>query len=122
MDLAAARAAIAGQVSSAGAPCLPYPPDNPSPPIAFIDTLSLDYASGQSFGLPSAGTAVVVACGQRHDMPAATAGLESAAGGVVAALHALPGLRVTGVRSGVATIARTELPAVSYTVEFPVPQ
>ena len=121
MDLAAVRDALADAVSAGGITCLPYEPDNPMPPIAFIDTLTLDYASPVSYRLPSTGTAVVIACGQRHDRAGSVALLESMVGAVVEALLDLPGAKITGIASGTTEIGRAELPAVSYTVQFPTP-
>lgn len=122
MDLAAAREALAAAVTGAGIDCTPYTTDNPSPPVGFVDTLSLDYQTPAGFCLPSQATASIVTVGQRHDPGAAMQLLESLVGPVVDALQAIPGLRLLAVDTGTATVGKNELPAVSYTVAFAVGQ
>lgn len=122
LDLHTARQALAAAASTPDVPCLPYTPDNPSPPIAFIDALTVDYGTPMTFGAPATCRAVIVACRQRHDRVAATAALEADIGPVRAALEqAVEGLSVGAVTSGTAEIGKTELPAVSYALTFPLP-
>ena len=121
IDLAAARQQLAAAASTSAVPCLPYPPDNPAPPIAFVDSLHLDYAAPVSFTIPATCTAVIVACGQRYDQAASMSMLEGDIADVVEALEQLPGLTVDSVTSGPKDIGKTTLPAVSYTVAFPIP-
>lgn len=121
IDLGAARQQLAGAVSTANIPCLPYPPDNPAPPIAFVDSLVVNYGAPLSFTAPATCTAVIVVCGQRYDQAAAMAMLEADVGPIVDAVKLLPGVTVENVASGTTEIGATTLPAVSYTVTFPAP-
>ena len=114
-----ARQAIADAVTSAGTTCLPWPEDAPAPPIAWVDTLDVDWtseAAGGSFCASAPITATVVSVDLRNDRPGATKRLESALPLTVQRLEDVPGLAVLSARSGVAEVGRTELPAVIYTV------
>ncbi len=121
IDLATARQQLATAASTSSIPCLPYPPDNPAPPIAFVDSLHLNYAAPVSFTIPATCTAVIVACGQRYDQAASMAMLEADIGPVTEVLEQLPGLTIDSVTSGTTDVGKTTLPAVSYTVTFPAP-
>ena len=121
IDLDAARQQLADTITAAGVTCLPYTPDNPAPPIGFVDSLHLGFANPATFNAPPTCTAVVITCGQRYDRAAAVAILEAAIGPVVEALEALPGLEVDTVMSGTVDIGAATLPAVSYTLTFPAP-
>lgn len=115
--LADARAALAGAVTGAGMHCLPYPPDNPSPPIGWVDQLGIDYSTATTFTLAPV-VASIVTCGLRNDKAATTSTLESLVGPVTRALHDLPGVQLVTAQSGETEIGNTELPAVIYTVRF----
>lgn len=116
-SLADAREALAAAVTGAGLHCLPYPPDNPSPPIGWVDQLGIDYGTATTFNLAPV-IATVVTCGLRNDRTNTTTALEALVGTTVAALRALPGVQVASVQSGETEIGKTELPAVIYTVRF----
>lgn len=115
-----ARAFLAQAVTSAGLECLPYPPDSTTPPIAFVDSLAVDYepGSGWSFCETGMATATITSCGQRNDKAGAMQSLESMIAPALAKLHAIPGVRVSAVQSGTADVGGAELPAVLYTVTF----
>lgn len=118
IDLHSARMELAAAASSPSIPCLPYTPDNPLPPIAFIDTLGLQAERPGSVLMPWLFRAQIVAVGQRHDRAAATTLLEGDVNEVLPSLEAIRGLRVLEVLSGTVEIGKTELPAVTYTVEL----
>jgi hypothetical protein len=115
-----AREALAGAVTAAGLECQPYPPDAPSAPQAWIDTLSVDYAQGAgwSFCMPGAGTAAIVTVGQRHDKAASTRALEDLIPLILAQLDEVVGVRVTGIQSGTVQITGQDMPSVIFTTEF----
>jgi hypothetical protein len=117
-----ARAHLAEAVTAAGLECLPYPPDSVTPPIAFVDTITVDFEAGAgwSFCMTGMATATITSCAQRNDKAGATKGLENLVNPAVAALYGIDGVRVSAVQSGVADIGGTELPAVVYTVQFAI--
>lgn len=121
IDPVAARQQLADAVTSAGLPCLPYEPDNASPPIAFVDQMHYDYETPVSFAIPAMCRAVIVTCGQRNDRQGSLSALESLTDPIVDALQTIPDLSMRDVISGNTEIGRAVMPAVSYVVEFPPP-
>ena len=120
--VADARQVLASAVTAAGLETLPYPPDNPSPPIAFVDDVAVDFTggtgSGAYFCLPGSALATVVQIAQRNDRPGAMAYLEGLMPSVLVALNEIEGLRVMAAQSGQLNVGGQDLPAVTYTVSF----
>jgi len=118
--LTGARASLAAAVSSAGIDCAPYPPDSLTPPMAYIDTVSVDYSTGTGWSFCAQGMAqaTVVAVAQRNDRAGSTQLLEDMVPAVLEALAGITGVRVLGVESGSTEVSGTTLPAVITTVEF----
>jgi hypothetical protein len=116
-----AREALATSVSDAGLKCLAYPPENPSPPIAFVDDLSVDFTGGVAMGtfcLPGAATATIVTIALRNDRAGAMQYLEGLIGPILDALYSIQGVRIASASSGQLNIGGQDLPAVTYTVQF----
>lgn len=122
MDLAAARVALAEAVTAGGLPCLPYPTDNPSPPLAWVDSLTGDFLTDTefvgTFFMPGTIEASIVSLAQRNDLPGAVAYLEGLVSPVIEQLQAVPGLKVRGWVSGAISVGGQDLPAVTYRVLF----
>jgi hypothetical protein len=121
-DLDEARQALSEAVSGSGLACLPYPPENPSPPLAFVDDISVDFTGG-AFGtgyfcLPGSATATIVTLAQRHDRTASMQFLEGKMPAILSALSAIPGLRILAAGSGQMNVGGQDLPALTYTVSF----
>ena len=117
-----ARTALATAVTTAGLSCLPYPVDNPSPPIAWVDSVVIDFTGGLAvnyFCLPGTATSTIVSIAQRNDLPGATKFLEDLIPPTLEELNAVPGLRVVSSSSGILNVGGQELPAVTVTVQFP---
>ncbi len=122
---AEARTALAAAVTTAGVQCLAYPPDNPAPPAAFVDSVAVDFTIdsgfiGGSFCAPGAGTASVVVLAQRHDRQGSIAYLEGLIAPILDELQALRGLQLVSATSGSIPVGGQDLPAVVITVRFPV--
>ena len=117
-----ARRFLADAVTGAGLECLPYPPDSTMPPVAFVDTITVDLetGSGWSFCLSGSATATITSCAQRNDKAGSTRGLEDFIAPALDALGQIPGVRVITIQSGSADIGGSELPAVVYTVQFAI--
>ena len=118
-----ARQALATAVSAGGLTCLPYPPDAPSPPIAFVDTIAVDFTGGAVAGVgyfcaPGLAVATIITVAQRQDRPGGIALLEGYVPNVLDQLAGIPGVRLVMTASGSATIAGQDLPSVFYTVQF----
>ena len=117
-----ARQTLATAVSAAGLTTLPYPPDNPSPPLAFVDDVAVDFTGGSGNGaffcLPGQAVATIVQVAQRNDRPGAMAYLEGLMPGTLQALNDIGGIRVLAVASGQLNVGGQDLPAVTYTVSF----
>lgn len=116
MNLRDVRQALADAVGD----CLPYPPDSIVAPMAWIDTLTVDFEQPLAMG-GGRGEAVIVAAGQRNDRVAALEALEGDAPGILDALESVPGLRVTSLQSGRIEVGNQTLPAVMYTTDFHLP-
>lgn len=116
------RAALADAVTVAGLPCTPYPPDALSPPAAFVDSLSIDFAGGSGFSFCLSGLArgSIVTVAQRNDKAGATQFLEDLMGPILEQLEEMDGMRVVSVDSGTANVSGVDLPSVVYSVEFGV--
>jgi hypothetical protein len=120
-NLQEAREALAFAVSDAGLTCLPYPPENPSPPLGFVDDLAMDFTGGGGFGtfcLPGSATATIVTIALRNDRAGAMQYLEGLIGPILEALYAIQGVRVVSAGSGQMSVGGQDLPAVTYTVSF----
>lgn len=115
-----ARASLAAAVSTAGIDCAAYPPDALTPPMAYVDTLSVDYNTGTGWSFCEQGIAqaAVVAVAQRNDRAGSTQLLEDLVPAVLKALAGVTGVRVLTVESGSTEVAGTTLPAVIFSVEF----
>jgi hypothetical protein len=115
-----ARQALADAVTAAGIDCTPWPPDALAPPAAFVDSVNIDYSTGNGFSFCANGLAVaqVTTCGQRNDKAGATQYLEDLIPKIIENIDGIDGVRVTGVDSGSANIAGADLPAVVYQIEF----
>jgi hypothetical protein len=117
-----ARTALAAAVTSGGLECLAYPPDNPSPPIAFVDDLGMDFSGqlggGTTFCMPGTAVATIVTIAQRNDRAGSMQFLEGLIPGVLQALQDTPGVRVATANSGQTTVGGVEVPAVVYSVQF----
>jgi len=116
-----ARVELATAVTAAGFECLPYQPDAPAPPIAFVENLTIDLTGNsvaQSFCVPGIATATIVTIAQRNDWPGSTNYLEGHVEAVLASLYGLGGLRILSVQSGQANVGGQELPTVVYVVQF----
>ncbi len=118
--LTGARRALADAVTSAGIECSPYPPDSLAAPAAYVDAVAVDYSAGAGYSFCATGsaTARVVAVAPRHDTAGSIQHLEDLAPGILRALEAVPGVRVTGVESGTVEVNGNGLPAVLFTVQF----
>lgn len=116
MNLHEIRRTLAAAVGN----CLPYPPDSVVAPMAWIDTLTVDFEQPLSMG-GGRGEAVIVAAGQRNDRVAALEALEGDAPGILDALESVPWLRVTSLQSGRIEVGQQTLPAVLYTTDFHLP-
>lgn len=117
-----ARDAIAEAVSTTGMVCQPYAPDSINPPIAFVDSISVDYSSGAGYSFCAAGeaTATVILAGQRHDRAASLQQLEDLAPAAINAIEALPGARVISTDSGNVEAMGQSLPSVLITIRFSI--
>ena len=106
------RAEIAAAVTGVGIPCEPYPPDAPSPPCAFVDTVTVNRDQMQ---YASTGVASVrlTHLGLRNDRESAGAELEGRVAEVSTLLTGL-GCRVVEIVSGLTQIGGVDLPAVQY--------
>ena len=115
-----ARAVLADAVTGAGIECQPYAPDSLNPPGAFVDSISVDYASGSGFSFCATGTASaqIITAAQRHDRAAGLQWLEDLAPEVLRRLEAIPGVRVLSAESGTVEVGTQTVPAVLYTVQF----
>ena len=117
-----ARQELADAVTAAGLQCLAYPPDNPAPPLGYVDDVLVDFTGSLngvgSFCLPGQATATVVTLAQRNDRPGSMAYLEALMPAVLNGLYALPGIRIVATSSGQLSLGGTDLPAVTYTVQF----
>jgi len=115
------RTELANAVTAAGIECLPYPPDAPAPPLAFVDNLTMDFTANtyaQSFCVPGLVTATIVTIAQRNDMPGSTNYLEGFIPAVLDSLFGIAGLRIVSAQSGQANVGGQDLPAVVYVVQF----
>src|SRR6188768_4168665 len=94
-----ARHYLADAVTGAGLECLPYPPDSTNPPIAFVDTITVDLETGAgwTFCLAGSATATITSCAQRNDKAGSTQGLEDFVDVALKALGDIPGVRVTAI-------------------------
>ena len=117
-----ARQALSASVALAGLPCLPYPPDNPSPPIAFVDDVVIDFTgtgmAAGSFCKPGLATATVVSTSLANDRTGSTKFLEGMVDLVLTEFNKVPGVRVIAAASGQITLGGQEIPTVTYTVQF----
>jgi len=113
-----AREVLANAVSISGLDCTPYAPDALAPPAAFVDTVSVDYDTSQSFCMDGLATATIVACAQRNDRAGSTFALESLVPTIIGGLVDVDGVRVLSVDSGSTDVGGTSLPAVILTVQF----
>lgn len=122
MTVDEARRELAAAVTASGLTCLPYPPDNPAPPLGYVDDVAVDFTSATnglgSFCLPGTATAAVVTVAQRNDRPGSMQYLEGLIAGVLDGLYALPGVRIVAANSGQLSLGGSDLPAVTYTVQF----
>jgi hypothetical protein len=121
--LAEARTALAAAVSSGGLVCLPYPEETVIPPLAWVDSISVDFAgdspgAAHYFCAPGFATATIISVAQRNDRPGAVAYLENFVAPVLDKLQAVAGVRLAGAVSGQANVGGQDLPAVFYTVQF----
>lgn len=117
-----ARDQLAAAVTAAGLDCTAYPPEAPSAPASWIDSVAVDYAAGGGFSFCYGGAAraTILSVGQRHDKAGASYTLEAAIPAVITALETIPGVRVETVDSGTAQVAGQDMPAVIYSVAFAV--
>lgn len=117
-----ARQALAAAVTSSGLQCLPYPADNPSPPLGFVDDVALDFSGGSGFPttfcLTGVAAATIVTIAQRNDRAGSMAYLESLVPTILQALQDTPGVRVVTANSGQTSVGGADLPAVIYGVSF----
>lgn len=117
-----ARQALAASVAQAGMSCLPYPPDNPSPPIAFVDDLVIDFTgtgmAAGSFCKPGLASATIVSTALANDRTGSTRYLEGMVDSVLTEFNKVPGVRVIAASSGQITLGGQEIPTVTYTVQF----
>ena len=120
--LAEVRQSLATAVTAAGITCLPYGEDNPSPPIAWVDDISIDFSAGTLTSFCAAGIAEadIVVISQRHDRPGAVQHLEGLVEPIITALNDVDDLLVTGMASGTTAVGGVDLPSTTYTVQFPM--
>jgi len=121
--LAEAREGLASAVSEAGVPCSPYPVENPSPPLAWVQAIELAFLSGfgpGSYCLPGTATASIVAIDQRNDLPSGVAALEAWLQPALDALADVPGLLIQTAGTGSLNVSGQDLPAATITVQFPI--
>ena len=120
MGLGDAREALAQAVGAAGIVCTAYPPDAPTPPVAFVDALSIDYQTPTGFCLMGMAQATIVTLAQRNDRQGSTQYLEALVGPITEILSDIAGLKLVSASSGVTQVAGNDIPAVVYTVQFAI--